>query len=99
MPNVLIHFTHGIGDAVQLTCVFQHLRKYRPTWELFLQAMRGKHSAGNGYCRRIWHDQEPSPDHAAFDRVFALNWCENYNAYGDCPNTKVTNCLREVFRI
>jgi FkbM family methyltransferase len=99
MPRVLIHLTHGLGDAVQLTSVFQHLRKYRPTWELYLQAQRGKHSVGRGYCLRVWHDQEPSPDHAAFDRVFRLDWWENYNGCGNCPNTKVTSCLREVFGI
>ena len=48
---------------------------------------------------RVWHDQEPSPDHGFFHQVFKLGWLENYNSYGDCPNTKVTNCLREVFRI
>jgi FkbM family methyltransferase len=99
MPKVLIHFTHGLGDAVQLTCVFQHLQKYRPDWDLYLQAQRGKHSVGNGYCQRIWHEQEPGPDHGFFHQVFKLDWWENYNAYADCPNTKVTNCLREVFRI
>jgi FkbM family methyltransferase len=97
--KALLHFTHGLGDAVQLTCVLQHLRKYRPDWELYLQALRGKHSAGHGWCRRVWHDQEPPPDRAFFDRVFRLEWYENYNAYTDCPNTKVTNCLREVFGI
>ena len=72
MPRALIHFTHGLGDAVQLTCVLQHLQKYRPDWELYLQAQRGKHSVGHGYCRRVWHDQEPSPDHAFFHQVFKL---------------------------
>jgi hypothetical protein len=99
MPRILIHFTHGLGDAVQLTCVFQHLQKYRPDWELNLQAQRGKHSVGHGYCQRVWHDQEPSPDHAFFHHVFKLDWWENYNCYSGCPNTKVTNCLHEVFRI
>ena len=27
---VLVKFSHGLGDAVQLTCVLQHLQKYRP---------------------------------------------------------------------
>src|SRR5262249_29902419 len=49
--------------------------------------------------QRVWHDQEPSPDHAFFDQVFKLGWYENYNRYADCPNTKVTICLREVFGI
>jgi hypothetical protein len=59
MPKVLIHFTHGLGDAVQLTSVLQHLQKYRPDWELHLQALRGKESVDRGYCTRVWHDQVP----------------------------------------
>ncbi len=97
--KVLIHFTHGLGDAVQLTVVLQHLARLRPDWELYLQALRGKHSAGHGYCLRVWHDQEPSPDHAAFDRVYRLDWWECYSTYTDSPSTKACNCLREVFGI
>lgn len=29
---VLVKFSHGLGDAVQLTCVLQHLQEYRPDW-------------------------------------------------------------------
>lgn len=97
--KVLIIFNHGLGDAVQFTSVLQHLKKYKPEWEISLLAKRGKHSAALGYCEQIWHDQEPAPDQAAFEKVFDLGWWENSNRYGDCPNTKVTNCLREVFNI
>jgi hypothetical protein len=90
MARNLIDFTHGFGDAAQLSRVLQHLRKYRPGWELYLQALRGKESVGRGYCNRVWHDQEPSPDHAFFDRVYGLEWFENYNAYTDATNSKVT---------
>lgn len=99
MKKILIQFTHGLGDAVQLTCVLQHLKKYRPDWQLYLIAKRGKHSVGYGYCEKVWHDQEPAPDPASFDHAFDLGWFENYNGYTDCPNTKVTNCLREVFAV
>lgn len=61
MQRTLIHFTHGLGDAVQLTCIFQHLQKYRADWELYLQAQRDKQSAGQGYCKRVRHDQEAGP--------------------------------------
>ena len=54
---------------------------------------------GHGHCVRIWDDQEPEPDHAAFDKIFDLAWYENYNAYPDTTNSKVTNCLRQVFRM
>ena len=35
---------------------------------------------------------------APFTRLQA-GLVENYNCYADCPSTKVTNCLREVFGI
>lgn len=96
--RTLIKFNHGLGDSVQLTCVFRHLKKYRPDWDLYLRAKRGKHTAGRGHCVRVWHDQEEAPPRD-FHQTFDLPWWENYNGYGDCPNSKVTNCLREVFKI
>ncbi len=78
MKRILIKFTHGLGDAVQLTVALQHLRKYRPDWELYLHAKRGKHSVGYGYCTQVWHDQEPGPDEKQFHHIFDLGWYENY---------------------
>lgn len=97
--KVLIKFWHGLGDAVQVGIVLRHLKKYRPNWELFLIAKRGKESAAKGFCERVWHDQEPQPDDATFDRIYTLDWEENYCRYPDRPNTKVTKCLDEVFNI
>jgi len=97
--KLFINFTHGLGDAVQLTSVLQHLQKYRPEAELYLRARRGKQSVGHGYCRKVWHDQEKQPSSQDFDVTYDLGWWENYNAYSDVPCTKVTNCLREVFKL
>jgi FkbM family methyltransferase len=95
--RVLIEFDHGIGDAIQLTAVLQHLRKYRPEWELYLWALRGKHSVGHGYCKRVWHDQQLKPAREDFDRVFKLDWWECGHCYADSPSTKAAQCLRDVF--
>lgn len=97
--KALFRFTHGLGDSVQLTSVFAHLAKYRPDMELYLLALRGKHSSGRGHCKQIWHDQEPAPSVEEFQSFYDLGWWENYNSYTDCTNTKVTNCLREEFGI
>ena len=51
---VLIDFRHGLGDAVQLTSVLQHLRHYHPNWSIDVAALGGKHSAYGGLCRRGW---------------------------------------------
>ena len=50
---VLIDFRHGLGDAVQLTSVLQHLRQYHPDWCIDVAALGGKHSAYGGLCRRV----------------------------------------------
>lgn len=49
-----------------------------------------------GLCAKSFHSAQALPD-VSYGSVFNLGWVENYNAYGDCPSTKATNCLREVF--
>lgn len=97
--NVLIDFMHGLGDSVQLTIVLQHLRRHRPDWNLFLRALRGKHSVGFGYCERVWHEQEEQPDPKFFHKTYKLDWWECYSTFTDSPSTKACNCLREIFGI
>lgn len=97
MPRVLIRFTHGLGDNVQLGCVLGHLRRHRPDWEVHLLTQPGKETLFRGRCASAVADERELA--GGFDHTFDLGWYENYNAYPDCPNTKVTNCLREVFGV
>ncbi len=94
--NVLIRFTHGLGDSVQASVVLKHLRRHRPAWNIDVRCGRGKHTALVGLCRKVYHDQDPEPK-GPYDKTYSLGWYENYNRYLGCPNTKVTNCLKEVF--
>jgi hypothetical protein len=94
--RVRINFAHGLGDATQFTVVLKHLRKYRPDWIVDVRCGRGKESALRGLCRRVYHDQEPEPE-GPYDTSIDIGFYENYNKYADRPNSKVTNCLHEVF--
>jgi FkbM family methyltransferase len=96
---VLIKFSHGLGDAVQATVVLKHLAAAHPDWAVDVWSLRGKHSAFHGLCRRSYHDQESRPPESTYARVFDLGWYENYNRYGNRPNSKITNCLAEVFGV
>ncbi len=97
MPvKVLIRFVHGLGDCVQFSVVLKHLRRYRPDWEVDVRLGRGKHTALIGLCHRVYHDQERDPV-GPYDSVAELGWYENYSGYPDRPNSKITNCLAEVF--
>src|SRR6516165_2080042 len=49
---ILIKQAYGLGDAVQLTCVLQHLAKHRPDWSIDVATGIGKHSAFRGLCRQ-----------------------------------------------
>ncbi len=98
MTAILLNFPHGLGDVVQATVVLKHLRRYRSGWDVDARAGRGKHSAMIGLCRHVYHDQEPQPS-GHYDTRATLGWYENFNRYSDRPNSKITNCLHEVFGI
>lgn len=99
LQSVLIDFTHGLGDAVQLTCILKHLVKYRPEWTVDVATEIGKHTAYTGQCRRSYVRDRDAIDRSAYSSVFELPWWECYSVYTDSPCTKVCNCLREVFGI
>ena len=96
---MLIKFSHGLGDAVQFTVVLKHLAEAYSDWDVDVLSKRGKHSAFRGLCRHSYHDQESRPSDGAYQVVHELYWFENYNGYRDRPNSKITNCLNDVFGI
>lgn len=97
--RVLVKFRHGLGDAVQFTAVLRHLRHYHPDWEIDIAALRGKHSAFRGLCRQpLILDGDPLVA-TQYDEVHSLEWEESRVADGRWPNTKVTRCLQDVFRL
>lgn len=96
--SVLIKMHHGLGDAVQFTSVLRHLEKYKPNWRVHVVADIGKSSALEGLCDRVMNRSSDSFGFH-YNRVFGLSWDENYCRYIDKPNTKITKCLEEVFRI
>lgn len=93
--KILIKFMHGLGDAVQLTCVLQHL-KWVNGWDVDVQSLYGKHSALRGVCTHSYHEREPTPD---YEFVYDLAWWECDKIYEDSPSTKAARCLRDVFSI
>jgi len=98
--DVAIDFRHGLGDAVQLTAVLRHLCHYHPEWNVDVAALVGKHSALHGLCRKvIVRGDHDSLERTGYQRRYALDWDECRTSYGDCPSTKVTQCLVEVFKL
>lgn len=96
--RILIDFGHGLGDVVQSTVVLKHLQVYRPDWEVHYRCGIGKHTAVRGLCARVFHDKEEYPK-GPYDTKITPGWFENYCRYHGKPNSKITNCLTEVFGI
>lgn len=99
--SVLIEFTHGLGDSVQLTIVLRHLAKHRPHWDVDIATLPGKDSCFTGLCRSVFliDSDEHKVIRDSADRKFRLEWWENYSEFANAPKTKVTNCLKEIFGI
>lgn len=97
--RVLLKFRHGLGDAVQFTSVLRHLKHYHPDWEIDVAALRGKHSAFHGLCRRALVLEGDEILGSDYDSTLSLDWHENRTPDGRWPNTKVTRCLQEVFQL
>ncbi|RPI76284.1 MAG: hypothetical protein EHM42_14880 [Planctomycetaceae bacterium] len=90
---MLFRFRHGLGDAVQFTCVLQHLQRYFPEWQVDVCSLRGKHSALAGQCRTSFHNQQPAPESGHHDAVFDVGWHEAEQAYAGVPSTKTARFL------
>jgi len=97
--SMLIRFRHGLGDAVQLTTVLKHLARYRPSCQVDVAALVGKHTASMGLCNRTLILDRDQVDEARYTAVYDLSWDECSAEYADCPSTKASYCLRHVFGI
>jgi ADP-heptose:LPS heptosyltransferase/SAM-dependent methyltransferase len=95
--TVLIEFRHGLGDAVQFTSVLKHLKHLHPDWVIDVAALRGKHSAYHGLCRKVLVLNEDPVNKSAYQHVYPLDWHECRTAHADSPSTKPARCLLEVF--
>ena len=99
--HTLIIFSHGLGDAVQLTRVLAALRADRPDdiWDVATNA--GKQSLLDGLVVASWdlgsRAYRDHCRHANYDRVLTLTWDECHQCYHMAPATKASLCLDKVF--
>jgi len=97
--KVLIEFRHGLGDAVQLTTVLQHLQRYRSSWDVEVSTLVGKHSAFHGLCNRVYVQGRDAVPCCQYNQRFHLDWHECHSSFSDSPSTKAERSLREDFGI
>lgn len=87
---------YGLGDAVQISSVLRHLRKYRPTWIIDYQADEGRHSAAIGLVRNAFTYSDAVVA-SSYDREIDIVLYDTFAGWTDRPNTRVTQCLHERF--
>lgn len=96
--NVLVslHRGYGMGDAVQMSAVLRHVRKYRPHWVVDFQAENGRECVGHGIAHNTFVYGQPYPhdDYAAEVQICLYDTWANWH---DRPNTRVSSCLHERF--
>lgn len=97
--NILIKFRHGLGDAIQLTSVLNHLANVRPSWRIDVAALVGKHSAYYGICHQVFILDREEVDNSHYARVVNLDWPECPSCYADWPSTKAERCLVEMLHV
>lgn len=97
--NILVSLTkgYGLGDAVQMSAVLRHVRKYRPHWEVHFQAEKGRESVGLDIAHRVFAYNEGPPTH--YDAEIGIVLYDTFANWPDRPNTRVVSCLREKFGI
>lgn len=96
--NVLIslHRGYGLGDAVQMSAVLRHVKKYRPEWRVDFKAERGHEKVGCGLVANTFVYGEPFPtDH--YDAEVEILLYDTFANWYDRPNTRVASCLHERF--
>lgn len=97
--NVLLRLKNGfgLGDVVSFTSVLRHLARFRPTWQVDVQAPRGAHTALHGLCRASFWDDSAAADDYVTD--LPLTWYDPHVAWPHKPSTKVTYFLGTTFDV
>ncbi|MCA9100056.1 MAG: hypothetical protein KDA63_02840, partial [Planctomycetales bacterium] len=99
--SLLLFFPHGLGDAVQLTVVLQHLQTLYTQWHVDVATKPGTESLYRGLCRATvtWRLGDAPPNGSGYDQYAAVRWSEPDASYADSPSTKAEKSLREQFGI
>lgn len=93
---MLYLFSHGLGDAVQMTTVLAHLRELRPEVNVTIALKSGQESVLAPFC-----DVVPLADYQGSNgpNVKTMTFYDGPHCYRDAPSTKAEWCLQEVFGV
>jgi ADP-heptose:LPS heptosyltransferase len=99
--EILILFSHGLGDSIQFTSVLEHLRVFYPDWKIDVAAHPGCYEAMRGLCRNAFPLKEVKQveRNGNYDQVFRLAWKESRSDLSKSPSTKTSRCLEENFKL
>jgi hypothetical protein len=90
---VKLHPGYGMGDAVQMSSVLQHLAKYKRSWIIFYRAEGQFHTVGYGIAHKILNAPSPMDIDSEVEICLYDTWAN----WHDRPNTRVSSCLHDTF--
>lgn len=96
---ISLHKGYGLGDAVQMSSVLRHVKKYRPEWRTVYRAEEGFHQVGEGLVDHHCSYQQWGKLDRHYDAEVQLCLYEIYAGWTDRPNTRVTQVLHELLDI
>lgn len=96
--NVLISLYkgYGMGDAVKMSAVLKHVRKYRPYWNIVFRAQDGQEQVGSGIAHQTCCYDQALPD-LYYHHEVQITLYDQWRGYTDRPNTQVSLCLKDHF--
>lgn len=87
---------YGLGDAVQMSAVLQHVVAARPDWSIDFYAERGRETVGRGIVDRCFVLGAGDND-CHYDLETEIVLYDTRTNWTDRPNTRVVSCLHERF--
>ncbi len=95
--NVLVslHPGYGLGDAVQMSAVLRHLRKYRSAWCIHYRAEEGRHQVGRGIAAATFAQTPTDAPH--YDAEAQICLYGAWRPWSDRPSTHVSAVLHDLF--
>ncbi len=95
---ISLHKGYGMGDAVQMSSVLRHFRKYRPNYRFDFQAQMNQECIGEGIAENTlrYGSLGPTPN---YDAEILITLYDTWHWFTDRPNTRVTSCLKQHFGI
>lgn len=92
----------SLGEHAQMMILSQHLKKYKPDWEIDFEGGTGNTSCLRTWFKTIYHQPQTVPNHAQYDKIIPIKKVKQISDLAEyalkysVPPTMTTEWLREM---